>query len=154
MYDKMNPIDIRIRKFIAQNQTLTLATCQDGAPYCCSLFYAFDESEGLMYFMSSRDSRHAREMLLNSHISGTILNGEQSVLRLQGIQFSGEAYPVEKEMQTQARKIYLQKYPVARLHPSELWYIRVDWIKMTDNTLGFGTKLIWDRELAFRQAAS
>lgn len=38
MYDKMNPIDVRIRKFIAQNQTLTLATCQDGAPYCCSLF--------------------------------------------------------------------------------------------------------------------
>lgn len=154
MYDKMNPIDVRIRKFIAQNQTLTLATCQDGAPYCCSLFYAFDESAGLLYFMSSRDSRHSREMISNSHISGTILNAEQSVMRLQGIQFSGEAFVLEAEMQQQARKIYLQKYPVARLNPSELWYIRIDWIKMTDNTLGFGTKLIWEREIAFRQAAS
>lgn len=47
-------------------------------------------------------------MIANSHISGTILNGEQSVLRLQGIQFSGEAFILETEMQQQARKIYLQ----------------------------------------------
>lgn len=150
----INAIDVRIRKFIAQNQTLTLATSQAEIPYCCSLFYAFEESEGLLFFMSSRESRHGKEMNLNSHISGTILNGEQSVLRLQGIQFSGEAFFLPKEMESKARKTYLQKFPIARLNPSELWYIRLDWIKMTDNTLGFGTKLIWERELAIHQAAS
>ena len=65
----INAIDVRIRKFIAQNQTLTLATSQAEIPYCCSLFYAFEESEGLLFFMSSRESRHGKEMNLNSHIS-------------------------------------------------------------------------------------
>ena len=45
----INAIDVRIRKFIAQNQTLTLATSQGEIPYCCSLFYAFEESEGLLF---------------------------------------------------------------------------------------------------------
>lgn len=149
----MNPIDIRIRKFVAQNLTLTLATSTEGFPYCCSLFYAFDEIEGLFYFMSSPDSRHTKEMVINPHVSGTILNGEQSVLRLQGIQFSGEAFLLNNDVEADARKVYLKKFPIARLNPSELWCVRIDWIKMTDNTLGFGTKLIWEREHIIRQAA-
>lgn len=150
----MNTIDIRIRKLIAQNQTLTLATCKDELPYCCSLFYALDEEAGLLFFMSNHESRHAKEMSMNPNVSGTILNGEQSVLKLQGIQFSGSIIPAQEAIGSKARRIYLKRFPMARLNPAELWCIRIDWIKMTDNTLGFGTKLIWERSSAYHQAAS
>lgn len=150
----MNPIDVRIRKFIAQNQSLTLATQTSGHPYCCSLFYAFDEREGVFYFMSSVDSRHAKEIILNPNIAGTVLNGEESILNLQGIQFLGTAHLLEGEDYSAAKKIYVQRHPTARLHQSELWAIKVEWIKMTDNTLGFGSKLIWERQHNVAQVAS
>mgnify|MGYP003377013664 CR=1 FL=1 len=107
-----------------------------------------------MFFFFFQAEDGIRDLVRSRGLGDVYKRQEQSVLRLQGIQFSGEAFFLPKEMESKARKTYLQKFPIARLNPSELWYIRLDWIKMTDNTLGFGTKLIWERELAIHQAAS
>lgn len=37
-----------------------------------------------------------------------------------------------------ARKAYLRRFPVAVVLPAPVWEIRLDEIKFTDNTLGFG----------------
>jgi len=43
-------------------------------------------------------------------------------------------------------QLYYQKFPFAETMPAPIWGIKLDWVKVTDNTLGFGTKLIWGGE--------
>ena len=42
---------------------------------------------------------------------------------------------------------YLKRFPYAALAELTLWAIRPDYMKLTDNTLGFGKKLIWNDKL-------
>jgi len=43
------------------------------------------------------------------------------------------------------RERYNRRFPVARMMPAPVWAIRLDELKFTDNTLGFGKKFIWHR---------
>nr|MDM9317472.1 hypothetical protein [Escherichia coli] len=44
------------------------------------------------------------------------------------------------------------RFPVARMLSAPVWEIRLDEIKFTDNTLGFGKKMIWLRDSGTEQA--
>ena len=46
---------------------------------------------------------------------------------------------------SRAKKIYLRRFPYAALAEVHLWVIRLDYIKLTDNRLGFGKKIIWEK---------
>ena len=39
----------------------------------------------------------------------------------------------------------LKKFPYAVLMKTTLWILEIEYIKMTDNRLGFGKKLIWEK---------
>jgi uncharacterized protein YhbP (UPF0306 family) len=142
----INSMDNRIEKFISNHQTLTLATVENGQPYCCSLFYAFDSEECRFYFMSSADTRHIVEAIKNPKIAGTIVKEINSIAHLQGLQFIGRIIAEENSSNKKAEKNYLSKFPFAKIFASNLWVIDIDYIKMTDNTLGFGKKIIWEKE--------
>jgi hypothetical protein len=43
------------------------------------------------------------------------------------------------------RNTYLKRFPFALAAKLDLWILYIDYIKMTDNLLGFGKKLIWER---------
>ncbi len=45
-----------------------------------------------------------------------------------------------------------RRFPVARMLSAPVWEIRLDEIKFTDNTLGFGKKMIWLRNSGTEQA--
>ncbi|MGD0342664.1 MAG: hypothetical protein ABSA76_13260 [Bacteroidales bacterium] len=45
-----------------------------------------------------------------------------------------------------AKNAYLKKFPVAALMDTRLWIVELTYIKMTDNRLGFGKKLIWTHD--------
>jgi len=64
--------------------------------------------------------------------------------KIQGIQYSGKIHDVEDERQ---RALYLKRFPYAVAMNPTLWKIELHTIKMTDNTLGFGKKLIWNGEI-------
>jgi uncharacterized protein YhbP (UPF0306 family) len=40
---------------------------------------------------------------------------------------------------------YIKRFPYAAVAPLNIWVIEPDFMKLTDNTLGFGKKLIWNR---------
>ncbi|MBK7558873.1 MAG: hypothetical protein IPI54_11635 [Chitinophagaceae bacterium] len=42
--------------------------------------------------------------------------------------------------------IYLAKHPLALAIPGDIWALQLNSVKMTDSTLGFGKKLLWERE--------
>ena len=49
----------------------------------------------------------------------------------------------EEEKQAKAR--YCRRFPVAVAAKNPLWGLRLNEIKMVNNTLGFGKKLHWSR---------
>jgi len=119
---------------------------EENNPYCFSCFYAFDSEEKLIYFKSSPATHHA--ILLNQKplVSGTIQPDRLNPLAIKGVQFSGEIINGNKCLPERASTFYHKKYPFALAMAGEMWTIQVEMVKMTDNTLGFGKKLVWQRQ--------
>ena len=138
-------MDKKISKFIKDNKVLTLATSTDETPYCANCFYAFDEVNKTLIFLSDIETRHITEALKNKRVGGSIQNGVTTVAKIQGIQFTGEFINPAEEQEKAFYTIYYKKFPFAKIKPSPIWGIQLNWIKMTDNTLGFGKKLIWSK---------
>ena len=44
-----------------------------------------------------------------------------------------------------AKKVYLKRFPFAALMDTTLWLVIIDYLKMTDNSFGFGKKMVWER---------
>ena len=136
----------RIVQFI-QKQTCATICCVDeqGKPWCFSCYYAFNPEEGLLYFKSSPGSHHATVIKRNPLIAGTILPDTLSKLQVKGVQFEGIVPEDSHLLLKEASGFYHNKYPIALAMPGEIFVIRIDRIKMTDSTLGFGKKISWNR---------
>jgi uncharacterized protein YhbP (UPF0306 family) len=139
-------MDQTIFNYIHLNKVLTIATSVNNKPYCANCYYAYDKTSNTLLFLSDETTRHLKESLINNSVAGTIQNGVTTVAKIQGIQFTGDfLVPTDLEQQL-FYAIYYNKFPFAKARPSAIWGIKLNWIKMTDNTLGFGTKLFWERE--------
>ena len=85
-------------------------------------------------------------------VAGTVNGQPKTVALIRGVQFKGEIRRLEGEESDLARKAYNRRFPVARMLSAPVWEIRLDEIKFTDNTLGFGKKMIWLRDSGTEQA--
>ena len=138
-------MDKAIVDFIEKQKTASVCCLdEDGNPYCFSIFYVFDKVERRLYFKSSASSNHGHYLKLNNRIAGTIMPDKLNTLAVKGIQFTGfvENNPVHHHATTE----YHKKIPIALAMPGEVWTIQLETIKMTDNTIGFGKKILWQRE--------
>lgn len=133
----------RIIEFLKANTALALATCKDNVPHCANCFYVYDEELNLLIFKSRPGTRHIHEALVNNNVAGTILPDKLEPTKIQGIQFSGYFSEPKDELLQLAKTSYYKRYPFAIAFPGNLWIIELDNIKMTDNSLGFGTKIEW-----------
>ncbi len=133
-------MDERIIKFIKKHHVLTLATSVDNVPYCANAFYAFDALRNRFIFTSSTATRHGKEMTKNPTVAASIVWETKLVGRIQGLQLTGLIVPADE----QDGKVYVGKFPYTALAELTLWAIEPQGIKYTDNTLGFGKKLIWN----------
>lgn len=141
----MEKPDKKIIEFLKKHHVLTLSTCVDGQPWCANCFYAFMEEEAAFVFTSGHETRHVREVIQNNKVAGAVVLETSIVNKIQGIQFSGRMEAPDGEMAEKTRKAYLKRFPFAVLMDTTLWILYADHLKMTDNRLGFGKKLIWDR---------
>lgn len=139
-------MEAAISSFINSQTNLTFCTCIGEIPYCANCFYAWNEKLNALIFKSGDDTRHIQEALKNKNIAGTILPDKLETGKIKGIQFSGMFSEPAGEALTICKETYYKKYPFARVFAGEIWMIQLDKIKMTDNTLGFGKKLLWERE--------
>jgi uncharacterized protein len=140
-------MESNISKFISQ-QNCTSICCVDeySHPYCFSCFYSFDAHETLLFFKSSASAHHSGLLMNNRNIAGTILPDKLNALQIRGLQFEGEVLPSDHILSKNASVYFYKKHPLALTMPGEIWTIRIDKIKFTDNTLGFGKKLCWIRQ--------
>lgn len=136
-----------IDNYISQ-QTAASICCMNekGMPYCFSCFYAYDGKEHLLYYKSSVDTRHSIYLRSNPHIAGTILPDKLKKLLVKGVQFEGELLPEDHTLSKNAATQYYLQNPMAVAVPGIVWTIRIDHIKMTHSSLGFGKKISWQRE--------
>ncbi|MBI1782124.1 MAG: pyridoxamine 5'-phosphate oxidase family protein [Sphingobacteriales bacterium] len=137
-----------IIKFISQ-QTCATVSCVDATnkPYSFSCFYAFNEKEGLLYYKSSLETKHSQIILEHPFVAGTILPDKLNKIRIRGLQFEGEVLPVTHPDAKNAADIYYHTHPLAMAIGGEVWTIKVNSIKYTDSSLGFGKKVGWRREV-------
>ncbi|MBN2683489.1 MAG: pyridoxamine 5'-phosphate oxidase family protein [Bacteroidales bacterium] len=141
----MQAIDPKITEFINEHHVLTLATSSNEKPYCANCFYVLLESENSLVFTTDRETRHGMEALKNPAVAGSIVLETNIIGKIQGVQFTGKMYEPEGELLKKAKKRYLKRFPVAMLMKTNIWVIELEFIKFTDNRLGFGKKLIWEK---------
>lgn len=136
-------IDKRIVDFIKRHHVLTLATVSsEGEPYCAACFYAYDKERNRLIFTSDDTTRHAQEMLQNAKVAIGITLETRIVGKVQGAQICG----VAERGNESDKAIYIRRFPYAAVAPLNIWAITPTFIKLTDNTLGFGKKLIWNSQ--------
>ena len=138
-------IDSRIIKFFRRHHVLTIATAVGDEPWCANCFYTYLEEENSLVFTTDQDTRHGKEFLVNPLVAGSVVLETMVIGKIRGIQFQGTVSEPEGELLQKAKWAYLKKFPPAALMNTHLWVVKLTMIKMTDNRLGFGKKLIWLR---------
>jgi len=139
-----------IWKFIQENHVLSTTATWDEELWSVNLFYTSDHYNSCIWVMTDPNTQHGKLMSKNKAISGTISSQEANIHLLKGIQFSGIIELIKDgEEYKNGLKRYQKRFPIAHLHKKALWKLSFTKIKLTNNTLGFGTKLVWEKEAVY-----
>jgi uncharacterized protein YhbP (UPF0306 family) len=138
-------VDERIVRFFRKHHVLTIATSVNNEPWCANCFYVYLRDENALVFTTDLDTRHGKEFLKNKVVAGSVVLETAIIGKIRGIQFQGIVSEPQGVLSGTARKAYLKRFPVAMLMETHLWIVELTNIKMTDNRLGFGKKLVWER---------
>jgi uncharacterized protein YhbP (UPF0306 family) len=138
----------KIKQFLAEHTTLTLATLgPDSQPQAAPLFFAEMDDLSLL-FISEKKVRHSRNIEKNNRVAVTVYADGQSWQNIRGLQLEGHCTALSGAAARHARQVYLAKFPfiaqskilAAMLHVVTFYKITPVWIRLTDNTQGFGHK--------------
>jgi uncharacterized protein YhbP (UPF0306 family) len=136
----------QIKEFVEHQSCASLSCVDDnGRPYSFNIFYAFNVYERLLYFKSADETRHAELMKSHPFVSGTILPDKMNHLHMRGVQFEGAILPADHPQSANSEANYYHKHPFASAMPGNVWAIKINHIKFTDNSLGFGKHFTWVR---------
>lgn len=113
-----------ISRWLAKQHVVTWCVQQEGELWCANAFYLFDAQKVAFYILTEEKTRHAQMSGPQAAIAGTVNGQPKTVALIRGVR---------------------GRFPVARMLSAPVWEIRLDEIKFTDNTLGFGKKLVWQR---------
>ena len=138
-------IDGKIIRFFRKHHVLTISTSVNNEPWCANCFYVYLADENSLVFTTDPETRHGREFLINKLVAGSVVLETHIIGKIRGIQFQGTVSEPEGELADKAKKAYLKRFPVAMLMDTHLWIVELTHIKMTDNRLGFGKKITWQK---------
>ena len=138
-------IDQQVIHFLNEHHLLTLATSQNNKPYCCNLFYAYDQVRNQLIFSTETRTKHAQDFIRNTNVAGSIALETKEVSKIQGVQLLGTIQELKGERLKIAKEQYIKAFSYAANIDIHLWAMPLNFIKMTHNKLGFGKKLIWEK---------
>jgi len=138
-------VDKRIARFLKRHHVLTVATTVNNETWCANCYYAYLEEENLFVFTTDPETRHGKEFLQNPFVAGSVVLETKVIGKIRGIQFQGTVSEPTGSVFEKANTAYLKRFPVAVLMETHLWILKPSILKMTDNRLGFGKKLIWKK---------
>lgn len=141
-------VQARIKQFLAQHTTLTLATlAEDGRPQAAPLFFAELDDLSLI-FISERRVGHSQNIERDPRVALAIYADGQQWQTIQGVQGEGVCFPLEGEAAEAAHAAYLAKYPfiaqdkslAAMVDRVTFYKISPTWLRLINNSRGFGHK--------------
>jgi uncharacterized protein len=136
----------RIVDLIKKHHVLTLATSFENRPWCAHCFYTYIKEKNWLVFTSETTTKHVKDTLSQPEVAGGIVLETMNVGKIRGIQFRGRLRQPSEAESDQVKTAYLKRFPFAVLMKmSTLWILEINYIKMTDNRLGFGKKAIWEK---------
>lgn len=136
---------VAIWLYILSNHVFSITAYSPDDVWSANLFYAADYLNDCVYVMTSTRTRHGEIMIKQPQVSGTICLPTENIAELKGIQFNGVAQLLSEAEYASAFETYQQRFPVAKKMQETLWKISFKILKYTDNSRGFGTKLIWQQ---------
>lgn len=139
-------IDEKIVRFITSHHVMTVAAAAGGDLWCANCFYAYLEDEESFVITSDTATRHGGLFLENPDVTGSVVLETEEIGKIQGLQFRAYASLSDGSLTDRYRLAYLRRFPYAVLKGGDVWVLRLTSLKFTDNRLGFGRKLLWNRE--------
>ena len=133
---------VKIEEFLREHHVVTLATSNATEPSACSLFYVYDAQERVFVVASAKDTEHIKNLQYSINVAGNIPLETKEIGVIRGVQFKATMQLLEDN---RLKKLYYKAYPYALAMLPTLWKIEVKSFKMSDNRLGFGKKLLWER---------
>jgi uncharacterized protein YhbP (UPF0306 family) len=139
----------RVLALLGEHHVMTLATVGAAGPWAAAVFYALDDSDLRLYFLSAPTSRHAENLAANPCAAATIQRDYDDWPGIRGLQIEGTVREVAREDEARVRALYQQRYPLiggGAGVPRKLLEAldRIRWyefapsdIHLIDNTLGF-----------------
>lgn len=135
-----------ISKWLAKQHVVSWCVAKDGELWCANAFYIYDAQRVAFYLLSEETTRHGQMTGQQAPVAGTINGQPKTVALIRGVQFKGEIRLLSGDEADEKRALYVKRFPVARMLSAPVWELRLDELKFTDNTLGFGKKLHWLRD--------
>ncbi|MEV1170787.1 hypothetical protein [Nonomuraea sp. NPDC049784] len=108
-------------------------------------------------FLSSISTRHGQALLSrqpSARCAFTAQKDEQTWDAITGIQGQGTCHRLEGTARDEARTVYAARFPFVAdtphlaqaLSAADYWEVRPHWLRLIDNSRGFGHKTEWTRE--------
>lgn len=132
-------------RYLKKQHVLSLCASSGDDLWCANCFYIFNEARMAFWLMTEPDTRHGALMLTNPRVAGTVNGQPKTVLFIKGVQYRGRILRLSDAREEEARQAYQKRFPIAQKVKAPLWEITLDDVKMTDNALGFGKKIVWQR---------
>ncbi len=136
--------------------TATLATVGEDGPWAATVFFASDPALNL-YFVSDHRTRHGRDIAAHPRVAIAINADCRAWAEIRGLQITGRVEMLDGSERAAGFERYLAKFhdlrplleaPISadeetiakRLRAADLYRLRPDWIRLIDNSRGFGYK--------------
>ena len=135
-----------ISRWLSKQHVVGWCVANEGELWCANAFYVYDPQRVAFYLLSEETTRHGQMTRKQASVAGTVNGQPKTVALIRGVQFKGQIRLLEGEEADEKRALYVRRFPVARMLSAPVWELRLDELKFTDNTLGFGKKLHWLRD--------
>ena len=129
---------------------MTLATTDpEGNPHAAPVYFVADD-ELRLYFFSEAKSQHSQNVAQNPQIAAAIYPECEGWQGIKGLQLRGKICIVESPQEWDSTwERYQVKFPFVRalkavVAKNQLYVFIPSWIRLVDNSQGFGYKKEWN----------
>jgi len=140
-----SPMPKQICTFIQKHHVLSVSVLHDNEVWAANCFYVFLPDKNGLVIVTDTATKHGMAFIQNNHIAGTISNNQKQIIRIKGVQFQGVVRELQGEELKKAQKLFVNKFPFAKIGAVTLWIIELYKIKMTDNSIIFSHKYLWEK---------
>ena len=155
-HDHLKNLIQRIELSLTNHYTISIATVAKEESWSASVFYVSDQKLNI-YFISFDESKHIQAILKNKKVSATINQDVSDWMQIKGLQLQGVAYKVPEQHRKNILNAYRQKFDsihelldlpktddekkiAKQFNSISLFCFEPHWIRLLDNSLGFGSK--------------